>query len=215
MLVRDTATLGLGRGPVWLLYPVSPSGHVPATVREGAPAWAGARGEERGPVSCLIDSCPGGCDVEFSLGAEWALMQGQRGQLCWAAGSGSRGHSRGASGWWLPHPEGSGPVKSSSCPFLHPATPCCPGTPPLHASLLAGRRLPLSCPRHPPGSGPACLLGPQLGASWEPASPLLPHRGIFRHRRAPRPREPTPAPATGERSRPLPQPALFGGESQP
>lgn len=51
-LGRVTATLGLGGGPVRLLYPVSPSGHVPAMVPEGAPSLGrGPRGETRTDAS--------------------------------------------------------------------------------------------------------------------------------------------------------------------
>lgn len=86
-------------------------------------------------------------------------------------GSGSRGHSRGASGRWPPHAEGSGPVRSLSCPSPLPRSAMLPWDSPA-LCFAAGRPAASSVPPRPPGWSRDWLLGPQLGAPWEPAPPF-------------------------------------------
>lgn len=117
-------------------------------------------------MCCRVYSSP--WQVQYSQSSRlgvigWGLLPGQLGQLFWAAGPGSGGHSLGASEWWLPHPEGSGLVRGSCCPFSLPHSATLPWDAALLCvPLLAGRQLPLSGVHL--GWGPALAPGTAAGA---------------------------------------------------
>lgn len=117
-------------------------------------------------MCCRVYSSPWRvrCSQSSRLGVSgWGLLPGRLGQLCWAAGPGSGGHSLGASEWWLPHPEGSGLVRGSCCPFPLPRGATLPWDDALLCVLLlAGRQLPLSGAHL--GWGPALAPGTASGA---------------------------------------------------